>query len=253
MRPGFADIAGCARVASFHLGGRMKPAPSLRTLAYESLEEMIVTQVLAPGTRVTEFELSNRLGIGRTPVREALQRLAREKLVAINPRASITILEMTIERQLQLVEFRTAMEQHVVRLAALRANVDERARMLQLQRAVEDAAKIGEGGLYLRVVREIQTLLCEAARNEFLYDSMTSIYALSRQFTYIYYKKAGSLVRAAAVHAAVLKAVAARDQAAAAAAARRVELYLARFMRESMRAAAGKAGARRGSSHTDLR
>lgn len=228
----------------------MKPAPSLRNLAYEGLEEMIVTQVLAPGTQVTELELSKRLGIGRTPVREALQRLAREKLVAISPRASITILEMTIERQLQLIEFRTAMEHHVVRLAALRANVDERARMLQLQRAVEDAAAIGEGALYLRVVREIQTLLCEAARNEFLYDSMMSIYALSRQFTYIYYKQAGSLARAAAIHAAVLRAVAARDQAAAAAAVHRVEQYLAQFMRESMRAATGKARSRRVKSRT---
>jgi DNA-binding GntR family transcriptional regulator len=231
----------------------MNSAPSLRTLAYESLEEMIVTQVLAPGTKVTELELSKKLGIGRTPVREALQRLAREKLVAISPRASITILEMTIERQLQLIEFRTAMEQHVVRLAAQRANVDERARMLQLQRAVEDAAEIGEGGLYLRVVREIQTLLCEAARNEFLYDSMTSIYALSRQFTYIYYKEAGSLVRAAAIHAAVLRAVAARDEAAAAAAAHRVEHYLAQFMRESMRAAAGKVATRRSRSRFGVR
>ena len=223
----------------------MKPAPSLRTRAYETLEEMIVTQVLAPGTKVAELELAKRLAIGRTPVREALQRLAREKLVAINPRASIVVLEMTIERQLQLVEFRAAMEQHVVRFAALRASVDERARMLQLQRAVEDAAKIGEGGLYLRVVREIQTLLCEAARNEFLYDSMTGIYALSRQFTYIYYKQAGSLARAAAIHASVLRAVAAKDQAAAEAATRRMEAYLAQFMRESRRAAARKIGARR--------
>ncbi len=95
------------------------------------------------------------------------------------------------------------------------------------------------------MVREIQTLLCEAARNEFLYDSMTGIYALSRQFTYIYYKQAGSLVRAAAIHASVLRAVAAKDQAAAEAATRRMEAYLAQFMRESRRAAARKIGARR--------
>lgn len=198
---------------------------------------MIVTQVLAPGTRVTELELSQKLDIGRTPVREALQRLAREKLVAVNPRASIVVLEMNIERQQQLVEYRAAVEQHVIRLATLRADEEQRARMLQLQRAVEDAAEIGEGGLYLRVVREIQVLLCEAARNEFLFDSMTSIYALSRQFTYIYYRQAGSLKRAATAHSAVLRAVAAKDQAAALAAASAMEAYLMQFMRETLRIA----------------
>lgn len=213
----------------------MNEPVSLRSLAYDKIEEMIVTQVLAPGARVTELELSERLGIGRTPVREALQRLAREKLVAVNPRASIVVLEMTAQRQEQLIEFRAAIEQHLVQLAAQRADDAQRARMLQLQRAVEDAAAIGEGGLYLRVVKEIQTLLCEAARNEFLFDSMTSIYALSRQFTYIYYRQAGSLKRAAAMHSAVLRAVAAKDQPAALEASRRMEEYLLQFLRETLR------------------
>lgn len=213
---------------------------SLRDLAYDRLEEMIVTQVLAPGTRVTELELAEKLGIGRTPIREALQRLAREKLVAVKPRASIVVLEMTVERQQQLFEFRAVMERHLVRLAALRADDTQRARMLQLQRAVEDAADIGEGGLYLRVVKEIQSLLCEAARNEFLNDSMASIYALSRQFTYIYYKQAGSLRRAAAAHSAVLRAVAAKDERAALAAASGLEDYFVQFLRDSLRVAAGK-------------
>lgn len=219
----------------------MKSNASLRDLAYDKLEEMIVTQVLPPGARVTELELAQKLGIGRTPVREALQRLAREKLVAVKPRAAILVLEMTPDRQRQLIEFRSTVERNLVLLAAERVDDAQRVRMLQLQRAVEDAAEIGEGALYLRVVREIQELLCEAARNEFLYDCMTSIYALSRQFTYIYYKQAGSLKRAASRHSAVLKAVAAKDQEAALAAARGVEDYLTQFMQDAARINSGKA------------
>jgi len=58
--------------------GKKIVGKSLQTEAYEKLEEMIVTQALAPATTVTEQYLSELIGIGRTPIREALQRLARE-------------------------------------------------------------------------------------------------------------------------------------------------------------------------------
>src|SRR5688500_10447445 len=106
---------------------------------------MIVTGVLKPGATVTEEELARRTGIGRTPIREALQRVAREGLVSIRPRSAIVILEMTVERQLQLLEARAALQEQTVRFAAKRADVEQRARMLQLAKAVEDAAAIGDG------------------------------------------------------------------------------------------------------------
>ena len=72
---------------------------TLRTQAFERLEEMIVTQVLKPGATVTEEELARETRIGRTPIREALQRLSRDGLVSIRPRRAIVILEMTRARQ----------------------------------------------------------------------------------------------------------------------------------------------------------
>ena len=141
---------------------------TLRTHAYEVLEELIVTHALKPGANVTEEDLAHRTGIGRTPIREALQRLAREGLVAIRPRSAIIILEMTHARQLQLLEARSALQEQTVRLAARRAGVDQRATMLQLAQAVEDAAVIGDGELYLRIARDIHSILCAAAGNEFL-------------------------------------------------------------------------------------
>jgi DNA-binding GntR family transcriptional regulator len=76
--------------------GKKIVGKSLQTEAYEKLEEMIVTQALAPATTVTEQYLSELIGIGRTPIREALQRLAREGLVLIRPRSAILILEMSL-------------------------------------------------------------------------------------------------------------------------------------------------------------
>lgn len=210
------------------------PRKTLRAQAYDALEEMIVTQAIAPGSTVTEEELVVRTGIGRTPVREALQRLAREGLVSIRPRSSIVVQAMTPARQVQLLEARATLQELTVRLAARRAGVDERARMLLLARAVEDAANIGDGELYLRISRDIHSLLCECAGNEFLQRFMGSLYTLSRQFSYAHLR-AVDIPRGAATHAAVLRAVAGRDEEAAARASERMMEFLRAFTEERRR------------------
>ena len=201
---------------------------TLRAHAYEVLEELIVTHALKPGASVTEEDLAQRTGIGRTPIREALQRLARVGLVSIRPRSAIMILEMTHARQLQLLETRAALQEQTVRLAARRADVDQRATMLQLAQAVEDAAKIGDGELYLRIARDIHTILCDAARNEFLQRFMSSLYVLSRLFSFTHLREV-DIPRAAGTHAGILRAVAARDEEAAARASQRMMDFLLEF------------------------
>lgn len=209
---------------------------TLRAQAYERLQDMIVTQVLAPGSTVTEEDLAQRTAIGRTPIREALQRLAREGLVSIQPRSAIVIVEMTHARQLQLLETRAALQEQTVRLAARRADIDQRSTMLQLAKAVEDAAVIGDGELYLRIARDIHNILCAAARNEFLQRFMGSLYALSRQFSFTHLREV-DIPRAAGTHAAILRAVAALDEEAAAAASGRMMAFLLEFTEGSKQAA----------------
>ena len=220
---------------------------TLRTHAYEILEELIVTQALQPGASVTEEELAQRTGIGRTPIREALQRLAREGLVSIRPRSAIVILEMTHARQLQLLEARAALQEQTVRLAARRADVDQRAKMLQLARAVEDAAVIGDGELYLHIARDIHTVLCEAASNEFLQRFMGSLYVLSRQFSFTHLREV-DIPRAAGTHAGILRAVAARDEEAAARASQEMMAFLLEFTVDSQRNAAPRRRPKAGTS-----
>lgn len=182
---------------------------------------MIVSQVLKPGSTVTEAELALQAGFGRTPIREALQRLAREGLVAIRPRAAIIIREMTPPRQAQLLEARAALQEHTVRLAATRATVDQRARMLQLAQAVTDAAQMGDGELYLHIARDIHYILCEAADNEFLQNFMGALYTLSRQFAFTQLGDV-DIPHAAATHAGILRAVAGRNTEEAALASKRM-------------------------------
>src|SRR6201996_9226828 len=101
---------------------------TLTEKAYRALEEEIVTLRIPPGTVVSEAMLSRRLGVGRTPVREALQRLAREWLVVILPRRGIVVSEIDPVRQLRLLEARREIERFLARTAARRASSVQRIR-----------------------------------------------------------------------------------------------------------------------------
>src|SRR5687767_1581994 len=81
-------------------------AESLTDRAYTEIEELIVTLQLAPGSVLSEQMLSERLAIGRTPIREALQRLAREGLVMILPRRGVMVSAIDVKSQLRLLEVR---------------------------------------------------------------------------------------------------------------------------------------------------
>src|SRR3979490_2166991 len=99
---------------------------TLTDRAYRELEEMIVTLRLSPGTVLSEQALSLRLKIGRTPIREALQRLARDGLVVIMPRRGIMVSEINLRLQLRLLEVRRELERLMASLAAERASPEER-------------------------------------------------------------------------------------------------------------------------------
>ena len=101
------------------------------------LEEMIVSLELAPGSMWSEAELSARLGIGRTPVREALQRLEGDHLVRILPRHGAQITEINVVEQLLLLELRRALDRLIAADAARRCTAQERSQLLKMAERLE--------------------------------------------------------------------------------------------------------------------
>ena len=93
-------------------------AETLTEQAYNRLEEMIVTLRFAPGAVLSEQALATEIGIGRTPVREALQRLAREGLVLVLPRKAIIVTDTDPRRQLLVLEVRREIERLLARTSA---------------------------------------------------------------------------------------------------------------------------------------
>ena len=79
-------------------------------VAYDLLEQLITFRELEPGTMVSESQLMKQTELGRTPIREALQKLAAEKMVEIHPRKGILIPLMSVEVQLKLLEVRRTLE-----------------------------------------------------------------------------------------------------------------------------------------------
>ncbi|MEP7208589.1 MAG: GntR family transcriptional regulator [Casimicrobiaceae bacterium] len=208
--------------------------PSLSEQSYSTLEEMIVTLKLPPGVAVSEAGLSRALGIGRTPIREALQRLAREGLVTILPRRGIIVTAVDIKSQLRLLEVRREVERLVVRSAARRAQPDERERFAELARTFEKSAQNNDETTFIRTDREFNELCTKSARNEFGAGAMMLMHSLSRRFWFIHYKQAADMPATAKLHADIAWAISKGDERAAAIALDRLIDEIEQFTRATV-------------------
>jgi DNA-binding GntR family transcriptional regulator len=207
---------------------------SLTDRAYRRLEEMIVTLQLAPGAVVSETALSKRLDIGRTPIREALQRLARERLIVVLPRRGIMVAEVNIRTQLRLIETRREVERLLARLAARRATEAVRQRFRDIAAGMEKAARANDDVTFMRLDREFNMLELETAQNEFAAGAMILMHGLSRRFWYIHYKEVADMPLTARQHADIARAIAAGDGKAAGEAVDRLMDYIEKFTRATV-------------------
>lgn len=207
---------------------------TLTDRAYRELEEMIVTLQLPPGTILSEHMLTVRLKIGRTPIREALQRLARDGLVVIMPRRGIMVSEINLRMQLRLLEVRRELERLMARLAADRANDEEREEFAEMARGMLKTATNSDDIEFMRLDQRFNILVGTASRNEFARRSMGLMNAISRRFWYQHYQRVADLPTAAKLHAAVAQAIAEKKPKAAEAASDRLIDYIEDFARKTL-------------------
>jgi DNA-binding GntR family transcriptional regulator len=216
------------------------PAPArpetLTEQAYNRLEEMIVTLSLAPGAVLSEQALSVMLGIGRTPIREALQRLGHEGLVRVLPRKAIIVTDTDPNRQLLVLEVRRELERLLARAGAERATEAERQRFQAIADGMEAAARTSDDIAFLRLDRELNGLLAHAAHNEYASRSMRFLNGHSRRFWYLHYKQAADLPKCARLHADEARAIAKGNPARAMAASDKLIDYVETFTRTTVAA-----------------
>jgi DNA-binding GntR family transcriptional regulator len=163
---------------------------NLTDLAYRELEEMIATLQLAPGSLVSEAALSKQLGIGRMPVREAMQRLARERLLQILPRRGCIVVVSQPDEELSVIEARRPLETLIVRAAATRANLDERKQFDRIADAMSAALAREDFDAFARLDAEFNELCLTACRNPIAASMMRLITTLNRRFWFVHHGRA---------------------------------------------------------------
>jgi DNA-binding GntR family transcriptional regulator len=157
-------------------------ADTLAEAAYAQISEMILNLELKPGALISETVLSKHLGIGRTPVREGLKRLKRDRLVHIMPRRGIVVAEIDIPEQLVALEVRRPLERILVSRAARRSTSVQRVEFAAFADRLQHFADLGDPPTYLAVDREYDELIDRCAGNPYATDALRPIHALVRRF-----------------------------------------------------------------------
>lgn len=202
--------------------------------AYALIEEAIVTLRIPPGSVVSEKTLSDMIGIGRTPIREAIQRLAREHMIVVLPQRGLLVAEIDLPKQLKLLEARREIERLICRAAAKRATPAERQRFADLAAEFDQEATASDHIAFMRSDREFNELCVAAARNEFAESAMRMLHGLSRRFWYHHDRKAADLPKMAQLHRAICLAVAQGDVDAAGDSLDRLIDYIEEYTRSEL-------------------
>ena len=206
--------------------------------AYEQIEEMIITLELMPGSRISEAKMSQHLGLGRTPVREAMQRLASEGNLRILPRAGAIVSEVDVADQFKLIAFRREVERFVTIQAARLADDPARATFTRLAGQFHKAAESGKETLFIDTDRKFNHMIATTADNKYAEATMALIQAQTRRFWYLTFNKFGELDKVGPAHARIAQAVAANDEAAAQAAFDALMDYVEEYTRRTVAALA---------------
>ncbi len=176
---------------------------------------MIVRLDLPPGAVIREDDLQDRLSLGRTPIREALQRLVRDQFVTVIPRRGMYVSSIDVGELATLYETRAIIEPYAARLASVRGSAAHWGRM----RAVLDLAHLPgvPGDVLIEHDRECHEIVWEAADNRFLTDTLDMLYAQSDRLWHMYLSDVDDMEHAVDEHTAILDALEAGDTERAAA------------------------------------
>lgn len=188
-----------------------KKRESLVDLAHRELEKRFVTLDLAPGSIWKESDLAEMVGIGRTPVREALQRMASDQLVTVLKRAGIMISATSVQDQLCVLETRRALEALVSVRAAKCALEDERRYLEEVAGSIEAAGQRGDVLAYLQFHFEAKHFVAQFARNTYAARALAPLHTFSQRFYFMYYRRFNNLEEVGEAHAALSRAIASGD------------------------------------------
>lgn len=197
------------------------PGESLAEQAYRILERMIVTLKLAPGTVATEGALIELTGMGRTPVREAIQRLSWEGLMEIRPRSGVVITSLDPKDIAKVLDTREGVECVLARDAARNAVPLHHERLQMASLAMKQAVDDENVEAFMDADKNFDTVLAAASANPFAARLAAPLQTHSRRF-WFFLRSPGDLHHSAMAHTDLIQAIVSRDRDAAEKAATRL-------------------------------
>jgi DNA-binding GntR family transcriptional regulator len=187
---------------------RRRNRVNLTELAYERIEDLIVNCELKPGRFLATQDLQELTGFGRTPVHQAVNRLAIDTLIIVRPRHGVQIAPIDLARERVLLRLRRDLERFVIRLAAERSGPSHRNQLTHLMRALRERREritIDEFNIF---DRRIDRLIVTAASEPFLEHTLRPLHTIFRRIGWIHQTQiAGNVSRTIDCHLAVLEAV----------------------------------------------
>lgn len=175
--------------------------------AYRDIRALIVTLELAPGSLLSEPDLQQRLGLGRTPIREALRTLAHERLVDVYPRRGMFVAALDPRDLTALSEVREQLEPYAARLAAQRRTVEDLEVIDDLLAAIDTNAHDPDMRILIELDQRIHHHVYRCAHNDFLQGVCNEHYMHALRIWFLALDRVSHLGDAVAEHRDLLVAI----------------------------------------------
>jgi len=173
--------------------------------AYLSIRRLIVTLALEPSSVISESDLMTRLGLGRTPIREALRRLANERLVDVYPRRGMFVAGVDPRDLSALFEIREQLEPFAAKLAATRRNPAELELLNELLADLNEVA--GDARRLIDLDQRMHEYVYRCSHNEFLATTLDQHYMHALRIWFLALDRVTDLEQAVLEHRALLEAI----------------------------------------------
>ncbi len=183
----------------------------LREIVFETLRSAILEGGLKPGERVMEVQLAEKLGVSRTPVREAIRKLELEGLLVMLPRKGAYVADVSIKDVLNVLEVRASLEGLAASLAAERITEEE---IENLKKNAEEFEKMGKendrDGMILKDT-EFHSVLLNASRNDKLLNIVEGLSDQVQRYRVVYFTEYTDAKNIMLEHRAIIEAISERD------------------------------------------
>lgn len=181
-------------------------------LAYRAIRDRLVLLEIRPGAPINDSSLAGALGVGRTPVREALKRLETERLVVAYPRRGTFATEVNITDLAHINEVRHALEPIGAAKAARRASTPDRAILTDLLAELGRASDETESGALMRLDLRVHRAIYAATHNPLLEDTLRRYDNLATRIWCLFVERMPKLADHVKEHVALLQAIVAGDE-----------------------------------------